>query len=511
MRPPLTKLKAELKKDITVCVEQIKQLQNPEDVANLLEVPLGQLLYILYKLPEEKQCKTFTIPKKTKGHRTIKASIGGKRILQDKLKPILSELYRTKACVHGFAYDRSIVTNASAHRKRKYILNIDLKDFFPTIHFGRVRGLFMGYPFNMGEKAASVMAQICTQSGSLSQGSPLSPVISNYIASDLDKKMTNIAKRYKLTYTRYADDITFSTSRNHFPVSIARWDGDNPVTNKVVLGNLLVETIEAAGFEINYDKVRMQIKSVRQEVTGLIVNEFPNLPRSYIKNLRAMLHAWKTHGIINAEKTLIDKFAQSPPQVPEEERDGTYFKNVLYGKIAFVKMVRGEDDDIYRKLCLKAASLDTNAPKFIKKIKIMYEEFDVFLCHASEDKEKVVRPIYDELDKLGVKAFLDEAHIEWGSSITEKINKALGQAKFVLAVLSENSVDKVWPQKEINAALARELVGKQKILPLMVGKPELTSLSLLEDKLYIEYKNDPKDIAEKIFEQLDSTPKTQPV
>lgn len=495
-------LQTELQKNFEESLEKIQNLHSAQDVAGLLELPVGQLLYILYKQPANKRFKTFLIPKKVKGYRTIKAPIGGKRILLDKLKPILCNFYRTKACVHGFVPSKSIVTNAHSHRKKRYILNIDLVDFFPTIHFGRIRGLFMGYPFNMGSKAASVMAQICTEDGFLFQGSPVSPVISNFIAADLDKKLTALAKRYKVTYTRYADDITFSSSQKTFPKSLATWDGDNPITNQVALGNLLIETIESAGFEINYEKVRLQIKSVRQEVTGLTVNEFPNIKRSYIRNLRAMLHAWKKYGLLKAEARLVEKYAKNPPSLDPKIRDGTYFKNVLYGKIAYVKMVRGEEDDIYMKLCLKAASLDPLPPKFIQKIKTMHERFDVFLSHASEDKEETVKPIYDELKRLGITAFLDEVNIEWGDSLTEKINHALGQSKFVLAVLSESSVGKKWPQKEINAAIARELSGKQKILPLIVGKFDLSPLSLLEDKLHLNWKNNPEEIAGKIHELL---------
>lgn len=491
-----------LQKSLEDAVTQIQQLSTPQDVASLLEIPVGQLLHILYKQPVEKHHKTFLIPKKHKGHRTIKAPQGSRKILLDKLKPIISQLYKTKACVHGFVPNRSIVSNAGCHRKKRYILNIDLVDFFPSIHFGRVRGLFMGYPFNMGEKAASVMAQICTLEGYLFQGSPLSPVLSNFIASDLDKKLTALAKRYKVTYTRYADDITFSSSQSSFPRSLATYEGDNPITHDVSLGNMLVETIESAGFLINYDKVRLQIKSVRQEVTGLTVNEFPNVKRSYIRNLRAMLNAWEKHGLINAENILINKYSKKPPDIEPKDRDGTFFKNVLYGKVAFVKMVRGEEDDIYMKLCLKAASLDPDPPGFIQRIKVMHEKFDVFLSHASEDKEHTVRPIHRELEKLGVSAFLDEVNMEWGDSLTEKINHALGQSKFVLAVLSESSVGKKWPEKEINAALARELAGKQKILPLIVGKPDLSTLSLLEDKLYLNWGGNAEEIATKIHKML---------
>ncbi|WP_460098754.1 TIR domain-containing anti-phage reverse transcriptase [Sessilibacter sp. MAH4] len=492
-------LKPKLEKDLDYCVQLVSTLQSANDVAEFLEVPLGQLLYILYQQEDRYKYESFSIPKKTKGTRSIHAPKGSTKILQEKIKPILCRLYRRKACVHGFVSNWSIVSNAAAHRKKKFILNIDLKDFFSTIHFGRIRGLFMSYPFHMGEHAASVMAQICTHEKKLPQGSPVSPILSNFIASDLDKKLTVLAKRYKLTYTRYADDITFSTSQNSFPRSIAYYEGSNPITNGIILGELLIETISSSGFEINYDKVRLQIKSVRQEVTGLTINEFPNVKREYVRNLRAMLNSWKKYGLLLAEDKLISKYAKNPPAIPEKNRDGTYFKNVLYGKLAFVKMVRGEDDDIYMKLCLKASALDTAPPKFIQKIKVMHEKFDVFLSHASEDKASIVRPIYDELANLGVSAFLDEVNLEWGDSLTEKINHALGQSKYVLAVLSQNSVDKKWPAKEINAALARELAGKQKILPLLVGDPDLSSLSLLEDKLYLGWEDNAKEIAEKIY------------
>lgn len=498
----MNKLQPSLSKDIDSCLKAITTLNNPKDVADLLEVPLGQLIYILYNQPASKSYNSFLIPKKTGGHRTIKAPLGSTKILQEKLKPMFVKLYRTKLAVHGFVPNKSIVSNAQAHRKKRYVLNIDLKNFFPSIHFGRLRGLFMSYPFNMGPKAATIVAQICSSNQQLPQGSCVSPVLSNFIAADLDKKLTVLAKRYKLTYTRYADDITFSTGQKTFPRSIATYEGDNPITNKVVLGELLVETIASASFEINYDKVRLQIRSVRQEVTGLTVNEFPNVKREYIRNIRAMLHAWEKFGLIAAEATLIEKYSKTSIEIPFEKLNGSYFKNVLYGKLAFVKMVRGDDDNIYIKLCLKAASLDTDPPEFIRKIKTVHNKFDVFISHASEDKDKTVRPIYAELEKLGVNAFLDEVHMAWGDSLTEKINHALGQSKYVLAVLSDHSVNKLWPTKEINAALARELAGKQKILPLIVGEPDLSSVSLLEDKLYLKWSDNADEVASEIFRLL---------
>lgn len=498
----MSKLEVALQKSNEESLACITKLKTSGDVANLLEIPEGQLLYILYKKPISLRYKSFEIKKKTGGYRSIKSPTGGTRILLQKIKTPIQQLYKQKMCVHGFVKNKSIVSNAKEHKKKRYVLNIDLKDFFGTINFGRVRGLFMANPFDMGPQAASVMAQLCTYEGVLPQGSPVSPIISNYIAADLDRKLITLAKKYKVNYTRYADDITISSTHREFPRSLATFQGNNPITGDVALSEILIETIKASGFEINFNKVRLQIPSVRQEATGLTVNEFPNVPRKYIRNIRAMINAWSTYGIVSAEKKLIERYAKRPPQIDSKNLDGSYFKSVLYGRLAFIKMVRGESDDIYMKLCLSAAALDPSPPKFIQRMKKMHQEYDVFICHASEDKDSVVRPIYNELVKLNIPTFLDEAEIEWGDSLTAKINHALGRTKFVLAVLSKHSINKIWPIKEINSALAREIQGKQKILPLMVGNPDLTGLALLEDKLYIHWEGDAGAIAEKIEKLL---------
>lgn len=495
-----TKLKAELDKNLDESVTAICQLSTLSDVANYFEIPEGQLLYILYKLSDDKKYRFFEIRKKSGGHRSIKAPLGGTAILLKKLKPALHKLYRTKSCVHGFVDGKSIVSNAKEHKQKKYVLNIDLENFYGSINFGRIRGLFMSKPFNMAPNAATIMAQLCTHNNSLPQGSPASPVLSNYIASDLDKKLTLLAKKYGLRYSRYADDITFSTNKKDFPRSLGYYEGNNPITGNVVLGKLLEDQISASGFVINHGKVRLQIPGVRQEVTGLTVNEFPNVKRSFVRKIRAMIHAWKKFGLIEAEKVYISNYAKSPPNIESDKLDGRYYKNVLYGRLAFLKMVRGDDDEVYMKLCLKVAEEDPDAPKKIQDLKQMYKKYDIFISHASEDKNDVALPIFEACEEIGINAFLDVKYIKWGDSLTEKINHALGRSKLVLAILSESSVDKTWPSKEINSALARELEGKQKILPLIVGKPDLSSVSLLEDKLHIPWANNASEIAKHIKE-----------
>jgi len=128
------------------------------------------------------------------------------------------------------------------------------------------------------------------------------------------------------------------------------------------------------------------------------------------------------------------------------------------------------------------------------------ELYDVFIGHASEDKEKVAKPIYESCESLGVKAYLDEKYIKWGDSLTEKINAALGKSRFFLAVLSASSIKKAWPKREFNSALAREIGGEQIMLPLIVGDKDaiLKEIPLIADKLFLEWDENAQHIAEQI-------------
>ena len=123
---------------------------------------------------------------------------------------------------HGFRRNLSIITNARQHKRRRYVLTLDLQDFFPTFNFGRVRGFFLrNNSFKLNDKVATLVAQIACFENGLPQGSPCSPIIADMIAHLLDVRLAQLAKRRGLTYSRYADDLTFSTSQQIFPPSIA--------------------------------------------------------------------------------------------------------------------------------------------------------------------------------------------------------------------------------------------------------------------------------------------------
>lgn len=491
----MSNLQFQLSRSVEEAAAQLVGAQTAEDIAEVLEVPKGQLLHILYAYPDEKKYISFDIKKKNGGFRRIKAAKGGLRALQGKLAPLLVTHYKHRSPVHGFVIDRSIVTNAKQHKRKRYVFNVDLSDFYGSINFGRVRGLFRAKPFSMGDKAASVAAQICIFENSLPQGASTSPIISNFIASELDRKLSNLARRYKLTYTRYADDITFSSNYRNFPEGVAFFEGNNPITSNCFVGKILEETISACGFSINHAKTRLQIRGVRQDVTGLTVNEYPNVRRSYVRNIRALLHAWGKYGSDEVEKIYRTEYAKNKSRLVDSKKH--YFKEALYGMLAFLNMVKGEDE-LYLKLCLRAAELDTNPPEIIQRMKKKYKMFDVFISHASEDKDDIVRPIHEACTSKGLSVFLDEEEINWGDSLIEVLNHALGKSKLFLAVLSKNSVDKKWPRKEINTALARQIDGKQKFLPLIVGSPELNNLGLTSDLVYVQWNGNPEEIADKL-------------
>ena len=179
----MKKLNTKLKRTEDESYKLFCSLKTGHDVADLLEIPYGQLLFLLYKQPDQKKYISFQIPKKSGGFRTIKKPCKGINIIQKKLKPFFDKSYRIKAPVHGFVKGKSIVTNAAQHKRQRFILNLDLEDFYGTINFGRVRGLLISKPFNIAPKAASVIAQTLCFQNKLPQGACTSPVISNLIAA----------------------------------------------------------------------------------------------------------------------------------------------------------------------------------------------------------------------------------------------------------------------------------------------------------------------------------------
>ena len=280
--------------------------------------------------------REFSIPKANGGKRSIEAPNEYLLYIQKKLNSYLQDVYyKIKPdSAYGFvqssqgeAHPRTIITNAQNHLGKSHVLNIDLRDFFHSISAIKVRELFIEAPFNFNEDLATCLALICCWKKRLPMGAPTSPVVSNLICLGLDKQLIALAKGHKLVYTRYADDLTFSSELF--------------ISEEIILE--IKKIISENEFMINERKFRLQSKFRKQTVTGIKVNQKSNVDRDYIRNVRAIINDIKWNGL---ERAAIKHY-----KIKEaDEKLRSTFLLSLRGKINFIGQVRGKSDLIYNKL-----------------------------------------------------------------------------------------------------------------------------------------------------------------
>lgn len=268
-------------------------IKSRNELANFLGIPIRKLTHILYVEKTENRYSTFEIPKKSGGTRKINAPANDLKSVQSKLAKALyqyqQELWENKGISpnisHAFLCKKGILTNAKVHRNKRFVLKLDLKDFFDSFHFGRVRGFFAKSPdFQLPIDVATVIAQLTCYNGCLPQGAPSSPIITNLICKTFDIHISKIAKKYLLDYTRYADDLIFSTNNKHF------------IENYNAFLIEISMQIKNEGFRINEKKTQLQFKDSRQKVTGIIVNKKLNIDRRYYRDTKAMANRLYTTG-----------------------------------------------------------------------------------------------------------------------------------------------------------------------------------------------------------------------
>lgn len=280
---------------------ELKTITTKPELAKLLGVKPSTLTYSLYKVKPAIQYHQFEIPKRNGGKRVINAPTDKLKNLQSRLSNLLQDCIdeinevkypnpevKRSRLAHGFIRERSIITNAMMHLNKNNVLNIDLNNFFDSFNFGRVRGFFIkNRNFELNPNIATVIAQIACYNNKLPQGSPCSPVITNLITHSLDIRLASLAKKHSCTYSRYADDITFSTRKSIFPTQIMRQEE----SGEYIAGKKLRSDITRAGFSINDKKTRIQYKDSRQDVTGLIVNKKPNVKKEYWRTVKSQCHS----------------------------------------------------------------------------------------------------------------------------------------------------------------------------------------------------------------------------
>ena len=304
--------------------------------------------------------REFFIIKKNGNKRIIHSPTNNLKIYQKKLSDNLIKIYKNNDTVHSFCKKRGILTNSVQHLKKNIIFNIDLVDFFHSIKKESVFESLKKEPFCFTDFLSVIISNLVTYNGFLPQGAPTSPIISNIVCGALDDELSSLALKNNCIYTRYCDDISFSFEEKELPESLDIIDKKN----HKLCGELITSIVEKFGFKINYSKVRICKRPKRLEVTGITVNEFPNVRRKYVQNVKSIIYACEKWGVENAEKTFYKNcnFSENNKYKPS-------FLKVLRGKILFLKQIRGEFDFIFNNLALRFNNL---LKSDIRKIKINY-------------------------------------------------------------------------------------------------------------------------------------------
>jgi retron-type reverse transcriptase len=316
-------------------VEKLQKLQlpllaTPADLAKVFNLPIPRLRWLAFH--SEASTVThyvrFQVPKKSGGMRELSAPHRDLAATQQWILMHILEKIPVHESAHGFVPARSTMTNAISHVGHAIVINLDLKDFFPSITFPRVKGIFqeLGY----SPAVATILALLCTECSrrnveyngkvffvasslrALPQGACTSPALSNLLARRLDARLSGLAKKLGFTYTRYADDITFS--------------GSAEAAAKT--GYLLARVRHIVSDEkltVNEDKTRIQRPNARQSVTGIVVNRRPNVPRRVRRRLRAILHHASKDGLAK-----------------QNRQNRKNFPGWLSGMIAYTHMVNPE-------------------------------------------------------------------------------------------------------------------------------------------------------------------------
>lgn len=307
----------------------------------------------------QRRCKTFRLRKKHGGYREITAPKGGLRGILNALNILLQTYDEPTPWAYGFVCGRSVVDNARPHVGKRYILNLDLKDFFPTITRQQVADCLTAEPFGFSSLAAKLISGLATvrtknNEEVLAQGFATSPTLSNFICREMDKEISSIATAQGITFTRYADDLTFSADTD-----ILRPQGELVQQVKAI--------VERYGFRLNEEKTHLQRRGRRQEVTGLMVTEKVNVSRRYVREIRSLLYIWERYGYEDACQAAWKSYRQQHGKTKGHQHC-VPLNAVLGGKLNYMKMVRGANDPLYQRFVSRYTSLQQRSKGDIKEV-----------------------------------------------------------------------------------------------------------------------------------------------
>ncbi|MFA6257385.1 MAG: reverse transcriptase family protein [Candidatus Paceibacterota bacterium] len=248
------------------------------------------------------------LKKKDGTPRPIRAPKENLKIIQRAiLKNILSDI-KLPPCCYGFSKNKSIIENAKIHSKNDYLLNLDIKDFFPSVHYKRVQQIFLN--IGLSNEIADILCGLTTYEYRLPQGAPTSPFLASFALSNLDYRLMELAKSNYLTYTRYFDDVSFSGGKR-----------------VVVLEKDIIRIIKEEGYVVKIQKTKLFTKNEIKEVNGISIKD----KKLFLKNTEELFEYIKDLNENGLCKLKTDN--------PKKEKES------LKGKIAFLKQIDREQAD----------------------------------------------------------------------------------------------------------------------------------------------------------------------
>ena len=312
-------------------------LKSAQDLFGHLKIGKGELRFLKFYI--FKKYSIVRIPKRKGEFRTLMIPDKRLKYHQREILALLEPFFIRRKPVHGFVKKYSAISNAECHAGRPYLLNLDLKDFFPSITTNRVKGVLIH--FGLPEDTIEAITLLCMLRNQLPQGAPTSPILSNMVSFNLDVRLMHFAATHNMRYTRFADDITFSSFQR--PLGLFEYDPPIPgQVNEKRISNILKRQIQSSGFRINNSKIWYAEKQSRREVTGLVVNEFTNIKRKFIRNIRSSLFKIERLGLMRAQAEYTSKY---------KTKKNLQF--VVRGKLEFVAQVRGTSFSPYRTLAAR--------------------------------------------------------------------------------------------------------------------------------------------------------------
>ena len=261
----------------------------------------------------ERYYRYYKVRKKNGGIREIKEPLPNLKSIQYWILENILENIKPSGYAKAYVKKRGLKENLRFHRKQKKVYSMDLKDFFPSITFEQVETIFISA--NYSSDLSTVLAKLCCLKGNLPQGAPTSPYISNLVFKEIDIQISDYCKSNKIRFTRYADDLTFS--------------GD---FDEGELHRFVKAIIETNGFTINNEKTRMMLASEKQIVTGILVNDTPQLDKVTRRKIRQEHFFITKHGL----KSHMQMSGNNNPN----------YLNTLLGKISFGLYLNPKDDEL---------------------------------------------------------------------------------------------------------------------------------------------------------------------